>query len=815
METEYALAVDASEGSQHSAAEALLALARHRLVHLPGASSAGLFLESGARFYNDIGSHPEFCTPEVDSPLQLVQYLAAGDVTVGDLVSELRAGGQFGPGPILLKSNICYAEPGTTWASHESYMHRARPDAMPKQLIPFLVSRVLFGSGGLNVLCPGIQFSMSPRCHTFLDTIGETTTGNRPIYNTRNESLATGGMYRLHVIVGDSTHSQRSQLVKIGATALVVALAEAGLDPGGAMRLACPLIALHSFATDPHFRTAADRPVGGPVTALDIQRHYLSCAEDHIDHPLMPPWAGEVCQRWREALDLAERGPFAATKIFDWAVKKSLFDRHIRRRGIDPETFGAWNHALTCVRNAHRDAARTWKFNESILFGSHPAVVAERQKQEGGLRMRGLRWDQAAEILALRAQLCEIDLRYAQISPSGLYAELEPHLRHRLLGESEVNEARVQAPNGTRAKFRGEQVRSHAGQRGCAAEWQGVWDDKGMFMDLGDPLVQDPQWKPVPVERTARPSPVTEAALLYEQGDYPAAYARASRILTRFNGATDLPSDDRRQLLRVLAWTRARTGELDAALAGLDILAVESNSPEPPLWLINDYIGVYRKSSLAPDGTRFWELIGQGERRLETRSPPREVRAQLLGHKGFALVRQGRIVEAINALRMSYADAASGPVRVRARSLADLADAHRRMGDTDMALQTLAQAEALHWRHGLANDLADHSLPVRAKLTPDRRTAYKLLCKAARTQSRSKSNVALARTLLLQARLVVRQCRCAKLRDDLARLRTDVPSLRQCPVLGKVLDHWQAWTHNDADPSAAQAGTANDPFWGV
>jgi len=819
METEYALVAGSCEGSRVRAAESLLALARRRLTHLPGAGSPGLFLENGGRFYTDVGAHPEFATAEVDTPEELVRYLAAGDAEIADLAGELRAAGRPEQAPMLLKSNICYANPGVTWASHESFLHAGGSDGMPRQLIPFLVSRVMHGSGGLNPLCPGIQLSLSPRVHLFTRTMGDSTTGNRPIYNGRNESLSSRGMSRLHVIVGDSTHSQLSQFIKVGSTALVVLLAELGLDPGGTMQLACPLIALHSFATDPYFRTTADRVTGPPVTALDVQSHYLQCVEQQLDRKAMPVWAREVCRRWRAALDLARHGPQAALGVFDWAVKKLLFDQHITRRGVKPETFAAWNHALTCARDAHRQLAGSWQFNEAILFSDHPAVVAERRNQDAHLKSHGLCWEQAPAFLKLRDELCEIDVRCAQIVPAGLFSELGPHLQHQLIDPQRVQEARREPPQGTRARFRGEQIRRCAGRKGCTAEWQRVYNEKGMYLDLADPLDDAPVWKPVPPEpqRRGPVSPVRQCAGLYDVGDYAAAYTKASQILIIFRGGEGLPDDERRLLLQVVARTRARCGEAEAALAMLDTLAAETSTPQMPLWLMIDYIGVMRKSSLAPGGRRFWELIEEAEQLLDRPATSSESRDEpamqslLLGHKGYALTRQGRAGEAVQTLRRACAGTAAVPDRIRARTLADLADAFRMLGDTEAVVEPLRQAERYQVALNYFIDRADHSLTARAKLTPDRKEAYRLLRGAQRTLDRGGAKVALARNLLLQARLCGRSCRRLLLHEQVTALLDNTPSLWQCPAVARVLSDWDAWVHEGPEPATIDG--KGDAFW--
>ncbi|TVP63735.1 MAG: Pup--protein ligase, partial [Nitriliruptor sp.] len=48
--------------------------------------SSNVFLENGSRLYLDVGSHPEYATPECDSPLQVTTHDRAGERIVEALV---------------------------------------------------------------------------------------------------------------------------------------------------------------------------------------------------------------------------------------------------------------------------------------------------------------------------------------------------------------------------------------------------------------------------------------------------------------------------------------------------------------------------------------------------------------------------------------------------------------------------------------------------------------------------------------------------------------------------------------------------------
>ena len=347
LEIEFGVAVEAhgeSMPSSEMACDGLMSVARGSLRYLPDSSETGIFLANGARFYQDSGHHPEFCTPEVDHPDDCVRYALACELIMGDLARDL--GKKLKRVVLIFRTNIDYTQPDVTWACHESYLHCAATAGLPRQLIAHLVSRLCFCAGGLNPKCPGIEFSLSPRVHNFVTAVSHTTTSRRGIFNTREEPLAAGPYRRLHVICCDSLCSQTALWLRVATTCLVVAMAEGGLEPGEHVQLAHPVAALHRFATDPHFKATAELSDGRRLTALQIQRHYLEVAEAHCGHPCMPAWAGEACRRWRAMLDRLEQGPAAVDRTLDWAIKYTLFRDHVRRRGFDPQSLPHWNHVL-------------------------------------------------------------------------------------------------------------------------------------------------------------------------------------------------------------------------------------------------------------------------------------------------------------------------------------------------------------------------------------------------------------------------------------------------------------------------------------
>src|SRR4030088_2403062 len=101
-----------------------------------------------------------------------------------------------------------------------------------RYLAPFRVTRQIFtgagkvGSEGINAR-HNVAFQLSQRADFFEVEVGLETTLKRPIINTRDEPHADPEQYRrLHVIIGDANMSEISSYLKLGSTALVLAMIE-------------------------------------------------------------------------------------------------------------------------------------------------------------------------------------------------------------------------------------------------------------------------------------------------------------------------------------------------------------------------------------------------------------------------------------------------------------------------------------------------------------------------------------------------------------------------------------------------------------
>src|SRR6266850_3225448 len=184
-----------------------------------------LVLRNGARFYND-HAHPEYCTPECNTLLELLQQDYAGDAL---LIACAKTLSQNSDNPVLLyKNNTDFR--GHSYGCHENYLlPRSLPwETLVEGIQAFLVTRQIIAGAGkfaweAEDQWTGPGFQISQRSDFFSELQSVDTMQRRPLINTRDEPHANPKLYRrFHVIIGDANMSPFAMRLKIGTTALVL-----------------------------------------------------------------------------------------------------------------------------------------------------------------------------------------------------------------------------------------------------------------------------------------------------------------------------------------------------------------------------------------------------------------------------------------------------------------------------------------------------------------------------------------------------------------------------------------------------------------
>ncbi|MFC1421205.1 Pup--protein ligase [Streptacidiphilus cavernicola] len=303
--------------------------------------SSNVFLRNGARLYLDVGSHPEYATPECDDVSELVTHDKAGErILEGLLVDAERRLHEEGiAGDVyLFKNNTDSA--GNSYGCHENYLvgRHGEFSRLADILIPFLVTRQLICGAGKVLQTPrGAVYCVSQRAEHIWEGVSSATTRSRPIINTRDEPHADAERYRrLHVIVGDSNMSETTTLLKVGATDLVLKMIEAGTVLRD-LTLENPIRAIREVSHDLTGNRQVRLANGREASALDIQEEYFTKASEFADAKgLRSGTIAQVLELWGRTLEAIRAQDFSKVeREIDWVIKYQLIERYREKHGMN------------------------------------------------------------------------------------------------------------------------------------------------------------------------------------------------------------------------------------------------------------------------------------------------------------------------------------------------------------------------------------------------------------------------------------------------------------------------------------------------
>ena len=303
--------------------------------------SSNVFLRNGARLYLDVGSHPEYATPECDDIGELVTHDKAGERVLEGLLldAEQRLHDEGIAGEIyLFKNNTDSA--GNSYGCHENYLVSRsgefsrlgrRADPVPGDPADHRRRRQDHPDPARAPRTPSRSApSTSGRASR------RRPPASRPIINTRDEPHADAEKYRrLHVIVGDSNMSETTTMLKVASCDLVLRMIEEGVVMRD-LTLENPIRAIREISHDMTGRRTVRLANGREASALDIQGEYLAKARAFVDRrEISTPLIEQALDLWERGLKAVESDDLGLVdREIDWVIKWKLIERYRAKHGL-------------------------------------------------------------------------------------------------------------------------------------------------------------------------------------------------------------------------------------------------------------------------------------------------------------------------------------------------------------------------------------------------------------------------------------------------------------------------------------------------
>ncbi len=410
---------------------------------LPG--DGGLFNAYG-RVYVDINHHLEFSALECDSPYVLAQMVETQYELAARATAELERSGL----KLLLVNNNHNGllRPETAfWGTHENYLIDGPARDLADLTLPFLVTRLYGGAGG--VLFPTADFLAGTRPLAMELPTGGHTTGNRAIYSTCREEHHMGPrprQRRLHLIVGDGHRSQFNLALQFGATSL----------------------ALKAIQSDPELKARLRK-----VTLRRRGESWVRALKrlNKLASPGEPPRVDpSVVEVQRVYLDAARRSVAAMSDPQGWI----------------PRILEDWQLTL----DAYERSDRLWLAPRLDAFTKY-------ELYSHFLEDRGSSWGELVDDVEALSTLGLLDHDYHSISePVSAFSDLDQRglLSHRVADPIEPGgEEEPYVPDvGTRARARARFIREHSGRSDLIMCWDRVFErsSRGRVRTLFDPFAE-------------------------------------------------------------------------------------------------------------------------------------------------------------------------------------------------------------------------------------------------------------------------------------------------------------------------------------
>jgi proteasome accessory factor A len=300
------------------------------------------FLPSnGGCAYIDL-NHLELCIPEV---ISAYDHVACWNAMLLIAAKALKSANRKLRGGLKIQVLVNNSDGlGHSYGSHLNFLvaREAWDNIFSRKLHHMLflaayqASSIIFtgqGKVGSENGVPHTRFQISQRADFFEQLMGAQTTSDRPIVNSRDESLcgqASRDMARLHVIFFDNTLCPVSSLLKVGVTQIILSMMERGrVKPE--LLLDDPLQAVVTWSHDPTLRTKARMASGKYLTAVELQLLFLEEARRFLETDECSnsvPRANEIVNLWADTLEkLRSWDVQVLARRLDWVLKQMFLQR--------------------------------------------------------------------------------------------------------------------------------------------------------------------------------------------------------------------------------------------------------------------------------------------------------------------------------------------------------------------------------------------------------------------------------------------------------------------------------------------------------